>query len=384
MIAYADSRRSSPLAVVFAVVPLAVATAGGAEKGLHVEKRKSDSVTLSPVSVVDDDAVAGAHDVDVRGGLAFVAGKANKYLPGRAGRFAVVDVSDVEDPTVLSALSEETSPALHNAETVLPLEDVCWVGTNALIAVDVEDPKDPRILSIVRHDKVDRINGMVRQGDRLLAASKSGRIVVFDVSDPRRPRFVGAIDTRRRGDIRSPHDIARFGEKHVAVPGAGKNVPVHFGLYRVGDGQELHPPRDWTFVGGVSDTALAGANRIATDGSHAYVVCHYSHRLGVVDLTDPQQPALVADIPTAGYEPDGLALDGETLFIGAGRTVEAVDVSDPASPTSLTYFHGEPIFTKPVGGGEANAHDLVLHDGHVYVTAQRDGRLGILRWERDG
>lgn len=68
------------------------------------------------------------------------------------------------------------------------------------------------------------------------------------------------------------------------------------------------------------------------------------------------------------------------VFAGAGKTVEAIDVSNPESPASLAHLEGEPIFTTPRNGCAGNAHDLVVRDGLVYVTAQPGGRIGILRF----
>ena len=333
------------------------------------------------VSVLEHEALIGAHDIEIRGTLVFVAGKANKPLGRKAGRFAILDIADPAKPSVTGMLTEEDDVGLHNAQTVLLMGDICLLGSDDLLAIDIAEPRAPKIVTRVRHQKIARINGMIQCGSAVVAANKSGCLDVFDVSDPREPEFVGALDTRALGDLQSPHDIARFGPDHVVVPSAGKNVPVHFGIYEVSkEGATLLPIENWHLAGTISSETLAGANRIVTDARYAYVACHYSNRIGVIDLAKPRSPELVATLPTVGAEPDGLTLDNGVLFVGAGKTVEAIDVSTPERPVSLAHFEGEPIFSTPKNGRAGNAHDLVVRDGLVHVTAQADGRIGILRF----
>ncbi|MFP4499686.1 MAG: LVIVD repeat-containing protein [Candidatus Hydrogenedentota bacterium] len=336
---------------------------------------------LQLVSVLEHPAVTGAHDIEVRGSYAYVAGKANKPLGRKAGRFAIVHIADPQRPKVVGSLSESDHPALHNAQTVLLLGDTCLLGADALLAIDIADPSAPRITACIEDRTIARINGMILWNEKVIAVNKDGFLDVFSVSEPRAPRFLGAWNTRKRGDLVSPHDLARFGKRYVVVPGAGKDVPVHFAVYQVaGDDGVLRPAGDWRLAGTLSDEKLAGANRVVVHGRYAYVACHYADTIGVVALADPEQPALVTAYPTQGCEPDGLALAGDVLFIGAGKHVEAVDVSNPLHPQPLAHYEGAPLFTLPLEGCNGNAHDLVVQDGFVYVTAQRDGRIGVLRF----
>ncbi|MFO7974878.1 MAG: hypothetical protein R6V12_09625, partial [Candidatus Hydrogenedentota bacterium] len=195
----------------------------------------ADAPAFEFVSILEHEGLIGAHDIEIRGSLAFVAGKANQSLGRRAGRFAVLDISDPTKPSVLSTLSEEDNEGLHNAETVLLVGNTCLLGCDDLLAIDISDPAAPRITARVRHKKVARINGMIHWGKVAIAANKSGYLDVFDITNPHDPQFTGALNTRALGNLHSPHDIARFGSRHLVVPSAGKHVPVHFGIYEVSD-----------------------------------------------------------------------------------------------------------------------------------------------------
>jgi len=352
---------------------MAAAAVGASTVGLQTAG--ADESSLALVSVLEHDGLAGAHDIEVRDGLAYVAGK--------TGRFAILDVSEAARPSLLSAIGKEDESALGNAETVLLVDDTCLLGTDALLAVDISHPAAPKITHVVDDERIDRLNGMVCWGERAIAVSKSGYLDLFDISNPRAPSLLGVADTRKKGTLRAPHDVARFGDRYLVVPSAGKEMPAYFGIYDVSrGGGEVLPADEWRCLGTVSDSSLAGANRIVADDRYAYVCCHYSHRLGVIDLADPHEPRLVTTVRTTGYEPDGLAKEGDLLFVGAGRTVEVFDIALPDTPRSIAVYSGDPLFDESDGPGRGNAHDLVVRDGFVYVTAQRDDRVGILTFRR--
>ena len=75
---------------------------------------------------------------------------------------------------------------------------------------------------------------------------------------------------------------------------------------------------------------------------------------------------------------------GQVLFVAGGEAVEAIDISDPSLPVSIGQYRGGELFPTRrlfLGGNPRfdNAHDLVYRDGHLFVTAQNDNQLGILR-----
>lgn len=76
------------------------------------------------------------------------------YTSGRDGRFDVVDLTDFRDPQVLEPVTEQPMGPNEAFATGLghdwDVDDAgvaWWVGTGGIIAYDVEDPADPRILN---------------------------------------------------------------------------------------------------------------------------------------------------------------------------------------------------------------------------------------------
>jgi hypothetical protein len=228
------------------------ATTVGASSVPWLQRAGADAPSLTLMSVLEDDGVAGAHDIEVRDGRAYVAGK--------TGRFAILDVSDAAHPSLLSTMSADEEPALGNAETVLLLGDTCLLGTDALLSIDISRPATPSIAHIVDDERVERINGTVRWGEHAIAVSKSGFLDVFNVSDPRVPSLMGVADTRKEGALRSPHDVARFGDRYLVVPSAGEDMPAYFGIYEVSREEGgLLPAGEWRCTGTISAPSLAGA-----------------------------------------------------------------------------------------------------------------------------
>ena len=82
-----------------------------------------------------------------------------------------------------------------------------------------------------------------------------------------------------------------------------------------------------------------------------------------------------------GYlSPCGLTKARNVLYVGTGRLVEALDVSDPRHPISLGQCT---VFPEPPRDNQNNrpgdAHDLVVKNGYVFVIGQNDSSLGVLR-----
>ncbi|MFQ5810625.1 MAG: LVIVD repeat-containing protein [Armatimonadota bacterium] len=212
----------------------------------------------------DDRALNRPHDVELQGDIA--------YVPGKGGTLALIDVSDPASPRLVSSLVD--AEGLDDAETVLPMGDILLLGTRDFLSIDVSDPSRPAILKqISDRPRIDRINGMALRGDYVFAANKSGYVDVFDVSDPADPRLFDVLDTRERGGLISPHDIAAFGDRIIVVEASGDG-PAKVRIYRVADpGSDTPlPPAEWELEGAVEGKNrqnFGGANRVALSGHYA-------------------------------------------------------------------------------------------------------------------
>lgn len=348
--------------------------------GLSNLCRAEDDFTLVGL-LKDDEALNYPHDVELQGDIA--------YVPGKGGSLAIIDVSDVNQPKLLSTLFGMES--MEDAETVLPMGDILLVGTRDFLAVDVSDPRKPKIVKRITHrPRIDKINGMALRGDHVFSANKSGYVGVFDVSDPADPILKEVLDTKEFGGLKTPHDIAAFGD-HIIVVNADHYGPTNVLVYRVADKEthKLLPVDQWVIESSVTDTKklsenLGGANRVAVTGSYAGVGAFVRDWVGIIDISNPKKIKRIANLPVADIDATGMAAVGQIFFVAGGEAVEAIDISDPAMPVSIAQYRAGKLFpTRRLMQRKTprfdNAHDLVYRDGYIFVTAQNDNQFGILK-----
>ncbi|MSU48311.1 MAG: hypothetical protein EXS37_04325 [Opitutus sp.] len=341
---------------------------------------------LTVVAVLQDDAAfAGAHDIEVRDGLAYIAGK--------GGSLAIVDVRQPASPNLL--WSARDSQAYEDAQTVLPLGDNrLLVGARDLLLFDIRQPTQPTLLATIKdRPRIDRINGFARSGNTVYGANKNGFIVVADVSAPDRIRLLGVRPSRERDNLATPHDLALAGDLLVVVDGRSfgrESKPGQVGVYRVVDPATRAPlaPDQWSSPSIVSDLRFAGANRVKTNGTLAFVCSSLApesprhtglqNNVSIVDLSDPARLRVRGSIAFPdGRGPNGLEFSGQVVFAAGGQTVQAIDVSNPDQPRELARVTAPSAFP-----GEADdGHDLAYHDGYLFVTAQTSHALVVLRVE---
>ena len=372
--------------------------------GTSVGLPLSSAVTALQIVAVlrDESALAGAHDIEVRDGLAYIAGKGftQRNLPkggvfpyeaGKGGSLAIVDVKEPAAPKVLWFAS--TPLVYEDAETVLPLgHDRLLVGTRDLFLFDTSDRAKPRQLAAIKdRPRVDTINGFARLGDAVFAANKEGHIFAVDVSAPDTVKLLGSRETRESGESSAPHDAAFSGDLLVIVSPEGfgsKGKPGKLGVYRVAD-PETHkvlPAEQWSLVGKLEHPRLADANRVMTRGKFAYVGSSLSQNtdrtddlrsnVSVIEMSDPSQPRLrgSVDFPDA-RGPNGLEISGTMVFAAGGQTVQALDIANPGAPCEMGRLTAPTAFP----GAADDAHDLVYADGHLFVTAQTSHSLVVVR-----
>ena len=338
-----------------------------------------------PYSIVSmtlhDEALAGAHDVELSGNIA--------YVPGKWNSLSVIDISNPAQPEILWFLND---PGIPDSETVLPVGDHLLLGTKDFLTLDVKDPSNPVVLGKVSdRPRIDKINGMIKIGDHVIAANKSGYVDLFDVGDMNNPILSGALETKDQFSLSLPHDVDRYGDYIVIVDPNGFAPPVgKLGLIKVMEEGKVLPVEKWRLVGRIEGKALIGANRVQVKGDYAIVGgsltpaareeagVGFSH-MAVVDISDPSNPTIVSEQPFNDYRgPNGLTIAGNVVFCAGGQTVAAYDISNPAIPVPLAS-QSFPIYQE--ADRTDNYHDLVYRDGFLYISAQSDNGFLILKVE---
>jgi hypothetical protein len=347
-----------------------------------VESAEPESRPAFAVAAVlhDEKALAGAHDVEVRGGYAYTAGK--------GGSLAIIDVRASDAPRPAWSINDPVE--YEDAETVLPLGERLVVGSRDLALFDVRRPSQPKRLGLIRDRvQIDRINGAVHIGDTILAANKEGYIVIAEWDGVDGLHLRGARSTAADG-LTSPHDLDAAGELLVVADGNGfgrGDRPGRVAVYRFRESAESAPwpAEKWALVGRAEDVRLAGCNRVRVRGRTAIAVCSVSPKAArqpgrngsthLIDLANPAAPRIIGSINFPDSRgPNGMTLEGDVAFVCGGRTVQAVDVSQPARPELL----GTIDLSKQLPGGDDDLHDADYENGRLYVTAQTSHALVVL------
>ncbi|MCH7638739.1 MAG: choice-of-anchor B family protein [Bacteroidetes bacterium] len=144
---------------------------------------------LAPFEVAFLD-IAGAHDLAIQDGRLYVAESVSES-------FSIWDVTDADQPSLLSRFSVPGSGYVHNA---VPFEDGSHVVTSfeavdqPVRLWDISDPTDPMLVGSYVGPGPLTHNVRV-QGDHLFIAHWTAGMVVVDVSDPSAPATLIAYDT---------------------------------------------------------------------------------------------------------------------------------------------------------------------------------------------
>lgn len=354
------------------------------------EPASAQSKPFSIVSMTrDDKALAGAHDVALSGDFAIV--------PGKQQSLSIIDIRDPKTPEIVWSKNDAEIP---DAETVLLVGDHLLLGTRDFLTLDLKDPRNPVILKTISdRPRIDKINGMTKVGDIVISANKSGYIAAFDVSDMTIPKLQGAFETADAFGIRKPHDIDHFGEYIVVVDPVGFSPPAGLiAVVKIAENERLLPVDQWELTGKTTGKALIGANRVQVSGRFAFVGGSYNPKwrgmaenseadpvtanMTVVDLSDPSKPNIVASLPFPDLSgPNGLTIAGNVVFCAGGQTITAYDIADPTKPVTIGS-QSLPKYRKNAKRSD-NYHDLIYRGGYLYVSAQIDNGLLILKVEDD-
>ena len=356
----------------------------------HLNAETASEKWFSVVSILKHkEALGRAHDVELSGDLAFV--------PGKDGSIAIIDIAQPQDPQLLWY-----KEGLGDSETVLLYGNHLLLGTNDFYSVDISDPKHPVFLKQISEPtdgRIDKINGMVKRGNTVFAANKSGWINAFDICDIKAPTLAGSLNVAEKYDLMSPHDIDSVGEFVIIVdPRKFERSPTGTGKIAIikaidiASGQAL-PADEWVLAGEIENKQLSGANRVQVSDSFAYTASSYgpvravrAPMLGVVDISNPHSPRFAASVPFNGnHGPNGLTIAGKIAFLAGGETIEAVDITDPLHPIKLgsqelpaSNINPDSSYAKGKRKTD-NAHDLICRDGHLYVSCQSDDSFMILK-----
>jgi WD40 repeat protein len=169
-------------------------------------------------------------------------------------------------------------------------------------------------------------------GHTVAAADASGRVTLYDVSDPARPVTLRAFDER----------LTDFATMAFSPDGRTLAIRGHRTLRLWDVSGRARPIR----LGTLNGDNLVGDDVAFSPDGHT-VALTTRKTVTLVDVTDPTDPTPLTELPGDASWVQALAFspDGDTLAVGhRGKTVILWDVTDPTDPKRQLTL------TNPVGG----------------------------------
>ncbi len=265
------------------------------------------------------------------------------------GWFAYAPAYYNDDLTAIN-MSDPTSPVITNG--VQPSGNQLY-GTDTVnifggLAYVVSKNQNPACLTLPVTTGCSNDNG------------NGNALSVFNVSaDPTTPQFLGSISD---ADTPNSNLFGAYGVTGTTINGENYALVAAQGCLNsqpcpdktVGNDLaviSLDTPSSPVYAGSVSDTPkgtgvqfpddLDHPTAVVASGDYAYVTSFYGHALTVVDISDPTNPKVVAEIQdtTDFPAPADVAVQGNYAYVAnqnsnsAGQgTFTVVDISNPTSP----------------------------------------------------
>jgi hypothetical protein len=265
---------------------------------------------IAPVDVAHLDTWGYARDVSLDGSLLALA-------DGEGG-LRLIDVSDPTAPMLVTRLERSGS-----ADRVTVSEGMAYAlyGQSVLEIVDVRDPRGPHVVRSVAMQ--DHFSETIRfRGDIAVVGGSSG-VRILDVSQPLAPLELATIQEPKFANaIEFSGDLVFVGYDYggglLIIDVADPRVPRGIARYQVTG------PR-------------ASIEAIEVVDPYAYFVSDTGFT--ILDVSDPTSPRskAVYDVSSA-YT---LAVHGRWAYIGTARDVQVWDVVDPAAATPVARLDAE-------------------------------------------
>lgn len=261
---------------------------------------------------------------------------------------------------------------------------VACQGRNNLAVIDVLDPTSPAWVA----EAVGTDPGPGQDGASYVSISGSyafvtcpfrNSLLVADISDPTAPtlvtEFFGPDPATNMVD---PRGIAISGN-YAFVAGSGSHS-----ISVIDISTPSSPIWVTEFSGPAPGTSLSFAWGLATNGSNLFVTCYaddggYAPAMAIIDISDPTAPAWVSKV--AGQEGHSM-YNGQALSVSVsggvayladyyGGKLVAIDISDPANPKVTAEVSSPAIVATGDGptSSTTSASSVTLSRGYAYMAS---------------
>ena len=275
-----------------------------------------------------------------------------------------IELVDVSTPSLPAPRGAYAPPEGSGTDVAVERGRAYYHGGEATWAVDVSEPSQPEL--ITSNDAAGGLDLLLHE-QRVYAASYFG----FAIYDIRFPEKLTTLGTWRSED----HGVR-------ALASNGDHVFVAHGSHGMGM-VDVSDPNEPVLVGHHPSTNLASG--VATEGTQAYLTHGYGGALEILDVSDPESIDSVGSQGSGSYE---VVHQGDHAYVAGSQGFSAVDVSAPSAPSATGGYHVGSFLEALsvhgplalVGSGDGRGVLVVdLRDPENLVLAGRYDTVGSVR-----
>jgi hypothetical protein len=189
------------------------------------------------------------------------------------------------------------------------------VGATGFQVFDITDPSSPSVLGELADGWL--TGGIAIAGNHAYITSARDGFLIVDLTNPRALVLDGRLDGHSRGK-----SLALAGEHLFLVDQRGRGIQIC----------DISDPRVPAIVGALDTPGTAWDVSVS---GHVLYVADDDAGLTIVDISDPHSPSIIGRLDTP-YRATGVAAAGDTVYLlERERGLRIVDASDPRSPHTI-------------------------------------------------
>lgn len=279
---------------------------------------------------------------------------------------AIVDLSDPENPVVASSVSDAS-------QTYVP-QGIAIDGTNAFVAIPGFESRittvsfaTPNAAAIIgsKQDATNLSNALfpvIYDPGTLYVVVAGNEVSIWDASDPTDLQWVSTYDPG--GVVSSQGGIAMYGDFIITTDPSTGDVFVY----------DASTPASPTQVGQLLDEGVGEPNEIVMQGPYGFIVDSAFEAIGVVDFSDPENPATVDSLSWDANPWDQLAPFGSSYVIASENSLDRMSAIDGHNPGAISSYR-----SLDVTGFGAIVDDIAVVGDLVLWVNGSDNYLGVSR-----
>lgn len=282
-----------------------------------------DGINL--VGEMYDWSLSGVHDIEIRGDYAFIA--------DGTSAFQVLYIADPDEFKIAGQISDlggaPVAVAIHDTLAFLAVEN------QGLTIIDISDPPDPRIISII--NRPGPIIDVTVNDQYVLLLGTSLWVVAID--NPSRPGILGSVPVHEGREVLSDRNFAY--------------VPCNYrDIYIIDFTDPSNPNRisEFEIGSGVSGIGLRDQ----------FLFCSSRSEFQVIDIENPFEPQLIGETDCSWVSK--ICVNDQRAFCVGRRGLMIFNIEDPEEPAQVAHHRYSASELEPQ-----------IVDNTVYVPLGRDG-----------